>query len=151
VPDGAALAVKFGLPTEIVDFIMTHHGTSRVEFFYRKYLKKNPEAGSEVEAEFRYPGPKPNTKEQAILMIADSVEAASRAMDSHSKESLTALVENIVSAKMADGQLDHARITFRDLSIIKREVLRLLLSIYHARIKYPDAPVPNLAKANEVN
>ncbi|MFW5659077.1 MAG: HD family phosphohydrolase [Bacteroidota bacterium] len=138
VTEGEKLAKKHGLPPEIIDFIRTHHGDSRVEFFYQKHLKQHPEAKPEIEEDFRYPGPRPSSKEEAILMIADSVEAAARTIKQPTKEKIEQLVERIVQGKVVDDQLAHARITFRDLNKIKREVLNLMLSIYHGRITYPD-------------
>jgi len=141
VERGVELARRAGLPEEIIEFIRTHHGTSRVEYFYRKYALENDimEVSHQEELAFRYGGPLPTTKETTIVMIADSVEASSKSLDNPTPEALEQLVERIVAAKIADGQLIHARITFRDLNKIKREILRLLISIYHNRIKYPDA------------
>jgi membrane-associated HD superfamily phosphohydrolase len=91
------------------------------------------------ESKFRYPGPLPYTKEQAVLMIADSCEAASRSLDNPTPDELMTLVENIVASKIQDNQLIYAHITFRDLNKIKTEVQKLLINIYHKRIKYPDS------------
>ncbi|MBX3100885.1 MAG: HDIG domain-containing protein [Bacteroidetes bacterium] len=137
---GETLARDYKLPEEIIDFIRTHHGYSRVEFFYHKYLKENPDANGSgaVERMFRYPGPLPTTKEQSIVMIADSCEAAARSLDNPTKEALEALVERIVATKINDNQLILASLTFRDVTIIKREIVRILTSIYHSRVKYPD-------------
>jgi putative nucleotidyltransferase with HDIG domain len=146
---GEKLARDYKLPEEIIDFIRTHHGYSRVEFFYHKYLKAQPDAtgNGAVERLFRYPGPLPTTKEQSIVMIADSCEAAARSLDNPTKEALEALIERIVTAKINDNQLILASLTFRDLTIIKREILRILVSVYHSRVKYPD----QLAEARPVN
>lgn len=138
VADGVKLAEEHNLPTEFLDFIRTHHGTTRVDFFYREYLKRNPNAREDIEEDFRYKGPKPSTKEEAILMIVDSIEAAARALPQPTPESLSELVDRIVDRKISDNQLNLARLTFRDLNKIKRETFKLLLSIYHARIEYPD-------------
>jgi putative nucleotidyltransferase with HDIG domain len=139
VTRGAKLAREYRLPPEMVEFINTHHGTSRVEYFYQQYRKENPEAPTSIERDFRYPGPLPVTKEQAIVMIADSIEASARSLKNPTPEVLAAHVEKIVNGKIQDNQLVHARITFRDLNKIKREILKLLQSIYHTRISYPDA------------
>jgi len=137
---GETLARDYRLPEEMIDFIRTHHGYSRVEFFYHKYMKDNPEqrGNKVIEREFRYPGPLPTTKEQAIVMIADSCEAAARSLDNPTKEALEEMIERIVNSKINDNQLILAKITFRDLTIIKREILRILSSVYHHRVKYPD-------------
>lgn len=145
VPKGVDKAREAGLPSEVIQFIKTHHGTSRVEYFYRQYINANPTVKDEMEEEFRYPGPRPTTKEHAVVMIADSVEAAARSLQRPSKKDLEDLVENIVTHKVSDAQLANARITFRDLNKIKQEVLRLLLSIYHGRIQYPDQAEPQPA------
>lgn len=145
---GETLAREHRLPEEIIDFIKTHHGYSRTEFFYQKHLKDHPEDKDNKvrEREFRYPGPLPTTKEQAIVMIADSCEAAARSLDNPTKEALEELIERIVTGKINDNQLILAKITFRDLTIIKREILRILTSVYHHRVKYPDQDksVPSL-------
>jgi putative nucleotidyltransferase with HDIG domain len=136
---GVELAKQYKLPSELVDFIQTHHGTTRVEYFYRIFEKNNPALALEVEDDFRYKGPLPATKEQAILMLADSVEAAARSLQKPTKQQLEDLVDKIVAHKVADNQFVHARITFRDLTKIHREIKRQLISIYHSRISYPDA------------
>jgi putative nucleotidyltransferase with HDIG domain len=133
---GEELAREHNLPEEVVDFIRTHHGTSRVEYFYRWHLRNHPNEVTD-ESEFRYKGPLPTTKEMAILMMADSAEAASRSLKNPTQEELQALVENIVSYKINDDQLVEARITFKDLYTIKKEILNILLNIYHTRLEYP--------------
>ncbi len=142
VVHGAELAREKRLPEEIVEFILTHHGTSRVEFFYRKHLELPLPPKSTDEQQFRYPGPLPSTKELAIVMLADSVEAAARSLDNPTAEDISRLVHNIITAKINDHQLDEAQLTFHDLSIIKRELVALLQSIHHSRIKYPEAAPP---------
>jgi len=124
------------LPQQIIDFIQTHHGTSTVQYFYRSYLNTNPEEGVNQD-EFRYPGPKPTSKEMAILMIADSVEAAARSMKELSTESLSTLVDQIVSHQRKEGQFDNAAITFNDITLIKEIFKEKLNNIYHTRIEYP--------------
>lgn len=139
VTKGAEMARERGLPEEIVEFILSHHGTSRVEFFYRKFCEMPLPQKPEDEKQFRYPGPLPSSKEMAIVMMADSVEAAARCLDNPSSEDIARLVENIIAAKISDHQLDEAQLTFHDLSIIKRELVSLLQSIHHTRVKYPEA------------
>jgi putative nucleotidyltransferase with HDIG domain len=135
---GEVMARDYKLPIEILEFIKTHHGTTRVEFFYRKFQEEFPEQASDKEHLFRYKGPLPTTKEQAILMIADSIEAAARSLSSTTRADLEKLIETIIAAKINDNQLIHANISFRDLTIMKREILRILSSIYHNRVKYPE-------------
>jgi len=137
VDHGESLALQYKLPQEIIDFIKTHHGTTRVEFFYRSFLKTHSEQQTN-EQEFRYKGPLPTSKEMAILMISDSIEASSRALDHPTPQDLEQLVEHIISYKIKENQLMHARISFRDLYRMKLEINKILQSIYHSRIKYPD-------------
>ncbi|MCA1746214.1 MAG: HDIG domain-containing protein, partial [Bacteroidales bacterium] len=137
VIDGVEIAKKYNLPQQIIDFILTHHGTSTVQYFYKSYISDNP--GEEVDVnEFRYPGPKPYMKEMAIVMIADSVEAASRSMKEINEETLNKLVDNIVAHQTAEDQYSEADITFKDISVIKKIFKHKLINIYHARITYPE-------------
>lgn len=133
---GVEMAQQYNLPTEIIDFIRTHHGTSRVEYFYRKHT--DVEGNSKDDTNFRYPGPLPVSKEQAVVMIADSCEAAVRSLDYPTEEKIHNLVEYIVETKIKDGQFAHSHITFRDINKIKTDIQKNLISIYHKRIKYPD-------------
>lgn len=134
---GVELAHKHKLPTEIIDFIETHHGTTRVEYFYRKHLMEMNCKPPEHEAQFRYPGPKPFSKETAVLMIADSVEAASRSLVKPTPKSIKELVNNIIDHKIKDNQFENSNLTFKDITAIRKVVTRQLLSIYHSRIEYP--------------
>ncbi len=136
VTQGVEIARKHNLPKQIVDFIRTHHGTTRVQYFYRNFIHKYPEKSNEVE-DFTYPGPRPFTKEMAILMMADSVEAASRSLKDYSEDSLGKLVENIIDYQLREGQFNEAPITFRDISKVKEIFKNRLINIYHARIEYP--------------
>lgn len=139
VADGVELAQKHHLPQEIIDFIETHHGTTRVEFFYRQYLKENEGADELVaNSEFRYRGPRPFSKETAVLMIADSIEAAARSLKKPTAEDLLNLVNKIVDHKISDGQLEESNLTFKNISDIRRVMYKQLLGIYHKRIEYPD-------------
>ena len=137
VPNGVEIAKRYGLNEHIIDFISTHHGTSTVQFFYRTFINTNP--GKEVDiSEFTYPGPKPTSKENAVLMMADSVEAASRTLKAYTSETISDLVENIVSRQEEEGQFSEADITFADISAAK-EIFKIRLSnIYHSRIEYPE-------------
>jgi cyclic-di-AMP phosphodiesterase PgpH len=137
VTEGEKLAKKHRLPQLLIDFILTHHGTTRVEFFYRNHIKENP--GKEFdETLFRYPGPRPSTKEQTILMIADSLEAASKSLKNPSEQDINELVDKIIAFKITNGQLEDSEITFEELEISKEEFKKLLKSINHIRIEYPE-------------
>ncbi|MEL6591178.1 MAG: HDIG domain-containing metalloprotein [Bacteroidota bacterium] len=138
VAKGVELATRHHLPKEIIQFIQTHHGSTRVEYFYRNFLKEKAEHVQIDESAFRYPGPKPFSKETAALMIADSVEAASRAMSKPTPEKLKKLVDSIINYKIEDGQLEDCNLTFKDITTIRKVLHKKLLSIYHARIEYPE-------------
>ncbi|WP_111709156.1 HD family phosphohydrolase [Lutibacter citreus] len=134
--DGVELAKKNRLPDRITDFIRTHHGTSLVYYFYKQEEKL---IGGEVEAKyFQYPGPIPFSKETAILMMCDSVEAASKSIKEPSAQAFDTLVEKIVNKQMEDGQFMNADITFKELQIIKKVLKKKLKNIYHVRIEYPE-------------
>lgn len=135
VTDGVELAQAHKLPSVITDFIRTHHGTTCVSFFYDKYLKEG--GGPELKKEFLYPGPTPTTKEQVILMLSDSIEAASRTLRDYSQESISALVDRIFAYKIEDGQLEQADITLKEIDTIKIVMQTYLGQMYHERIKYP--------------
>lgn len=138
VPEGVSLAREAGLPEPIIDIIKEHHGTTLVYYFYRKQLEKMGGDKKLVDQkEFRYPGPKPRTKESGIIMIADSFEAASRSLDKINEETFTGLIERIVRDKVDDGQLNECFLTFQELSIVKKVLVKTLLAAGHARIKYP--------------
>lgn len=138
VRDGLTLAQELRLPPEVTEFIRTHHGTTRVDYFYHSYLKEKGLTELEDDSAFRYPGPKPYTKEMAVLMLADSVEAASHTLTRPTSEDLMNLINSIIDRKMKNNQLDDAPITFRDLSKIRKTFHKQLLSIYHGRIEYPE-------------
>ncbi len=134
---GIEMARKEGLPEQIIDFIRTHHGTRRVEYFYRLERKLNP--GMEVDqSEFTYHGPAPFTKETAVVMMADSVEAASRSISKPDEQKYSDLVDNIFQLLMDSGQLLNANITMKEISIAKKVLKKKLLNINHVRIAYPD-------------
>jgi len=138
---GKEMAKKAKLPKMITDFIMTHHGTTRVEYFYRNQLKEEPDREFD-ESLFRYPGPKPKSKEQTILMIADSLEAASKSLKSPTGKDIDELVDHIVSYKMKEGQLDESELTFHELEECTVVFKSLLRSINHVRVEYPDEVKP---------
>lgn len=140
VNEGIKLARQAGLPEVIIDFIRTHHGTTRVEFFYRQYVRDRPEREAE-EAKFRYLGPRPVTKEQTILMIADSTEAACKSLKSPSEEELFALIDSVIRGKLTSGQLEDSQLTFQELETSRRVFRNILKSVHHTRIAYPEAVV----------
>ncbi len=138
VKEGVQLGKEQNLPSVVIDFIATHHGTGLIEFFYRRAQELAEDPESVNEADYRYPGPRPRTNEQAIVMLADSIEAASRSLDKPTPKRLESLIEGIVSARVADGQLDESSLTFVDLARIKEAFHGLLCGIYHFRVRYPD-------------
>lgn len=137
VPEGIKIARKYNLPQQIIDFIATHHGTGKVKYFYNSYKNDHPDEDVS-EADFSYPGPNPFTKETAILMMADTVEAASRSLKEYTEESISHLVDRLVDSQMHDGLLRNAPITFRDIEISKNIFKEKLMTIYHSRIAYPE-------------
>jgi len=135
VADGVAIAKKYKLPEPIIDFIRTHHGTSKVQYFYRLYRKKYPDG--KLGSVFNYPGPRPMTRETAVLMMADAVEAASRSLSEVTLETIDDLVESIVNFQQMEDQFNEADITFKDITTIKTVFKKKLLNIYHVRVVYP--------------
>ncbi|MCE5321881.1 HDIG domain-containing protein [bacterium] len=138
IKDGLEIAQEFRVPRVVLDIINQHHGTSLVQYFYNQYTGEQ-EPSTALEQQFRYPGPKPQTKEAAVVMLADSVEAASRGLSKPTLAKIELLVNNIVADKLRDGQLDECELTFKDLSRITDCFVRGLTSIMHARIDYADA------------
>ncbi|MBS0010716.1 MAG: HDIG domain-containing protein, partial [Bacteroidales bacterium] len=136
IKKGLDLAKKYNLPHQITDFIRTHQGTTKAYFFYRQYKDRYPDKAVDL-SEFTYPGPKPFTKEQAILMMADAVEASSRSLEEYSEESIRNQVDSIIDKQMEEGQFTLAPVTFRDITKIKDTFVSRLTTIYHARISYP--------------
>ena len=140
VSDGMALASKFKIPEVVKEFIVTHHGTTCTAYFYNKYITGGGDPANADD--FFYKGKKPNTKEQSIIMLCDTLEAASRTLKDYSAETMSALVENIVKSKMADGQFEDADISLKELNIVKNVLKSYLQQIYHARIAYPKKVAP---------
>ncbi len=138
VKEGVQLGKEQNLPEVVVDFIASHHGTGLIEFFYRKAQEAEEDPSVVDESDYRYPGPRPQTNEQAIVMLADSVEAASRSLGKPTPRRLESLIDGIVAARVADGQLDESTLTFADLARIKETFHALLCGIYHFRVRYPD-------------
>ncbi|HQW95417.1 MAG: HDIG domain-containing protein [Saprospiraceae bacterium] len=137
VPEGVKIAKKYGLPNIIIDFIKTHHGTTKVEFFYRKFVKEHAEHAVD-EKVFTYPGPRPRTKEQVIVMLADTVEAAVRSLVNPTEEEINDMVDKLIHAKIEGGQLDRSEITFEDVQTCIRVFKAMLLNMNHIRVAYPD-------------
>ena len=136
VTDGEAMAKRHRLPQVLIDFIRTHHGTTRTEYFYRTYIKNNPDRKVD-EPLFRYPGPKPQSREETILMIADSLEAASKSLQNPTGVDIDNLVNNIIAGKISAGQLEESEMTFQELEKIRQVFRKLLRSINHVRVEYP--------------
>ncbi|MFQ5707601.1 MAG: HD family phosphohydrolase [bacterium] len=137
VKRGLEIAEQNSLPQEIVDFIPRHHGTNLIRFFYEKALSENQ--GTEInEADFRYPGPKPDTKETGIVMLADAVEAASRTLKDPTVSRIRGMINNICQERLADSELDECPLTLRDMNEVKKSFLNILTGIFHGRITYPD-------------
>jgi putative nucleotidyltransferase with HDIG domain len=159
VKDGVELAKEYNLPTSIFPFIQQHHGTTLVEYFYHRACnlpqQQSCDAPAISETQYRYPGPKPRSKESAILMIADAAESATRAMPEPNATRIEALVEDLVMKRLLDGQFDECDLTMRDLETIRRACVKILLGIYHGRIAYPStaavtggaAPTPAIKTA----
>ena len=136
VIDGIEICHEYHIPEQIIDFVRTHHGTRRTEYFYQMELRENPDGVDE--SEFSYPGPVPFSKETAVLMMCDAVEAASRSMKDKTEESLNKLVDNIIDGQMKANQFDNTNITFHDINVTKKVLKKKLMNIYHVRIAYPD-------------
>ena len=136
VTEGLKLAEKFNLPGIIKDFISTHHGTGLTKYFYINYCNEHPDEQVDKEM-FQYPGPNPFTREQAILMMADTVEAASRSLKEYTEESISTLTNKLIDSQVADGFFRECPITFRDIALAKSVLIERLKSIYHTRSSYP--------------
>ena len=135
VAEGIDLAKKNKLPDRIIDFIRTHHGDSWVYYFY----KKAQESGEDVdEADFRYPGPKPFSKETAVLMMADAVEAASKSLREPTVDKIQQFVDNIISKQIDEKQFNECNITLAEIEIVKKVLTKKLINIYHLRVEYPE-------------
>jgi putative nucleotidyltransferase with HDIG domain len=155
VREGVSIARKAGLPEQFIDIIKEHHGTTLVYYFYRKALESvNGDASKIDEKAFRYSGPKPRSKESAIIMISDSVEAAARSLEKVSEDSLNELASRLIRDKADDGQFDECKLTLEELAVVKATLVKTLVAYGHARIKYPtrslrpptisETPVPNI-------
>lgn len=141
VKDGLEMAEEYSLPASLRPFIAEHHGTTLVEYFYHVANKtRRPDEAEVPETEFRYPGPKPQSRETAILMICDAVEGAVRAMSEPTPGRIETVVSEIIRKRLVDGQFDECDLTFRELATVEKSVVKSLCGIYHARIRYPEEP-----------
>jgi membrane-associated HD superfamily phosphohydrolase len=137
VTEGVKLAEKANLPNSMKNFILTHHGLGVTKFFYVKYKNDHPDEDVDIN-QFTYPGPNPFTREQAILMMADTIEAASRSLTVYTEESISELVEKLIDQQVSEGFFKECPITFRDIAQAKQVAIERLKSIYHTRIQYPE-------------
>lgn len=139
VAEGEVLAHKYHLPQSFIDIIREHHGTTMVYYFYCKQVEQMGGDATKVnEKSFRYPGPRPRSKESAIIMIADTIEAASRSMDEVTEETVADIVDKLVAEKAQSGQFDECKLTFEELGLVKRAIVKALMVTRHLRIKYPE-------------
>jgi cyclic-di-AMP phosphodiesterase PgpH len=144
VRNGVKMAKKHKLPESLIEFIATHHGTTKAKYFYLKHQQENP--GEKIdENAFIYPGPLPHSKEAAVVMLVDGIEAASRSLKEKTHENLKELINTMIDQKINDKQLDQSNLTFSDIKIIKETLLKKLINIYHIRIEYPKEEKNGLA------
>lgn len=148
VTDGLKLAEKYNLPGVIKDFISTHHGAGMTKYFYVSYRNEHPDEPID-DSLFTYPGPNPFTREQAILMMADSVEAAARSLPEYTEFSISNIVNKIVDGQLKEGYFEYCPITFHDIAMAKQVLIERLKSIYHTRVSYPEQKKPALKRDDE--
>ncbi|GIW79216.1 MAG: hypothetical protein KatS3mg105_1023 [Gemmatales bacterium] len=149
VKDGVALARQYNLPSVVVDFIEQHHGTTLIEYFYHEAVKQREEAGhgnGELESSFRYPGPKPRSREVGIVMLADAAESTSRALNDPNPNSLRKLVHELLMKRLLDGQFDESGLSLTELHLIEESITKSLTAMFHSRIRYPDQKAAEEAK-----
>ena len=137
VTEGVKMAQKAMLPKAVISFIRTHHGRGKAKYFYNSFKNQYPDKQIDDEL-FTYPGPNPFSKETAVLMMADSVEAASRSLREHTEESISGLVNKIIDSQIEDGLLQNAPLTFKDVESVKNVFVDKLKTMFHTRISYPD-------------
>ena len=141
VKDGVELAREHHLPKRIIDLIEQHHGTTLVEYFYQRATRQSEEAGEEPnvdESSFRYPGPKPQTREAAVLMLADAVESASRTLVDPAPARIESLVRDLARKKLEDGQFDECSLTLQEITKVEVSLCKSLTAVFHGRVKYPE-------------
>ncbi|NLF45328.1 MAG: HDIG domain-containing protein, partial [Syntrophomonadaceae bacterium] len=148
IKEGVELAREANLPQQVIDFIEQHHGTGLVKYFYNRALEEDRD-GCISEGSFRYEGPKPQTKELALVMLADSVEAAVRSLQNPTPETIRNMVKSIIKDKLDDGQLENSPLTFKDLETITKSFCKILEGAYHKRIEYPEIIVKEFEKRRE--
>lgn len=136
VTKGLELAERYKLPSEVQDFIRTHHGTTYTGYFYAKERERHPDGNFDVTA-FRYPGPRPYSRETAVVMIVDSVEAACRSLKVHTKETTDTMIDNLIDGKIKEGQLDNCPLSYGDIAKMRKMLKTKMMSIYHVRVEYP--------------
>ena len=136
VTDGLELASRYHLPAEVQDFIRTHHGTTYTGYFYTKELERHPDGDFDTTL-FRYPGPRPYSRETAVVMIVDTVEAACRSLKQHTKETTDALIDRLIDAKIKEGQLNNCPLSYGDIARVRKFLKDKMMSIYHVRVEYP--------------
>jgi putative nucleotidyltransferase with HDIG domain len=147
VKDGVEMAKEYNLPTSILPIIQQHHGTTMVEYFYHQAVTQtNAESGQPVsDTEFRYPGPRPRSREAAIVMLCDAIESAARSMSEPTASRIESLVHDLALKRLHDGQFDESELTMRDLATLEQALCKALVGIYHGRIAYPSAAPPQPA------
>jgi len=136
VKTGVKMAQKYKLPEPIIEFIATHHGTTKANYFFLKHRHDNPDKSTDSD-QFIYPGPLPKSKEASVVMLIDGIEAASRSLKDKTYDSLRELINRMIDEKIKLNQLDSSLLTFIDINIIKETLLNKLINIYHVRIEYP--------------
>jgi len=147
VKEGIAIALEHGLPPAIVDLIPQHHGTRLVKYFFEKAKEAHdPDMGELNEEDYRYPGPKPQTREAAIMMLADAVEAAARTLNDSTPARIQGVVQRIINMIFTEGQLDECDLTLKDLHLIAKAFIRILTAMYHHRVDYPGVQLQDFAK-----
>ena len=145
VKDGADLARQHRLPRSIIDFVQQHHGTTLVEFFYRRANEQqaadgNDNGGKVDENSYRYPGPKPQSRASGVLMLADTVESASRVLVEPTPARIESLIHELVMKRLLDGQLDESKLTLQEVRTVEESLVKSLIAVYHGRVKYPKKP-----------
>jgi membrane-associated HD superfamily phosphohydrolase len=137
VCNGVKLAKEHNLPPQIIDFIKTHHGNTKVQYFYRSFINKYPDVIPD-EAKFTYPGPRPYSKETAIVMLSDSVEAATRSLKTVTEDTISQMVDKIINHLIEEEQFIYTNLTFNDITLLKSLLQKKMANIYHERIEYPE-------------
>jgi hypothetical protein len=141
VKEGVELTRQYNLPQPIVDLVAEHHGTTLVEYFYRRATERSqadPHAAEVDEHTYRYPGPKPSTRESAVLMLSDAVESASRTLTEPTPARIASLVHDLAMKRLLDGQFDDCGLTLEELAVVEQSLVKSLTAVYHGRVKYPD-------------